>query len=109
MNTRAMVILAVSILAACSNRTSNKTLTLTLNESGRKLFIDTNAAKLATQLERINYPATITIEGETANIRVGQSPIRNVRRAICRRIGWPLSEVKTDEIGDRLKTLWRFG
>jgi hypothetical protein len=104
-----MVILAVSILAACSNRTSNKTLTLTLNESGRKLFIDTNAAKLATQLERINYPATITIEGETANIRVGQAPIRNVRRAICRRIGWPLSEVKTDEIGDRLKTLWRFG
>jgi hypothetical protein len=109
MRTRAMVIIAVSILAACSNRTSNRTITLTLSEEASKAFIDKNAARLATQLEKINYPATVTVEGEMVNVRVGQAPIRNVRRAICRRIGWPLSEVKTDEIGDRLKTLWRFG
>ena len=47
MNTRAMVIIAVSVLAACSNRTINRTLTLTLNEEASKAFIDKNAAKLA--------------------------------------------------------------
>jgi hypothetical protein len=109
MKTRSMVIIAVSILAACSNRTSNRTITLTLNEGASKAFIDKNAALLATQLDNIHYPATVTIEGDMMNIRVGQAPVRNVRRAICRRIGWPLSEVKTDEIGDRLKALWRFG
>jgi len=64
-----------------------------------------NAARLASQLENIHYPATVTIEGETVNIHVGQAPVRDVRRAICRRIGWPLSEVKTDEIAVRLKAL----
>ncbi len=109
MNTRAMAIIAVSILAACSNQTSNRTITLTLNEKASKAFIDKNAAKLATQLEKIHYPATVTIEGEMVSIRVGQAPIRNVRRAICRRIGWPLSEVMTVETADTLKSLWRFG
>jgi hypothetical protein len=109
MNTRAMVIIAVSVLAACSNRTSNLTLTLTLNEKESKAFIDKNAAKLATQLEKIQYPATVTIEGEMVNIRVGQAPIRNVRRAICRRIGWPLSEFKKAEIAGTLESLRRFG
>jgi hypothetical protein len=110
MKTRAMVIIAVSILAACSNRKSNQTLTLTLDKEALKTSVDkSNAADLATQLEKIHYPATVTIEGETVSIRVGQAPIRDVRRAICRRIGWPLSEFKTDEIAVRLKALWRWG
>ena len=114
MNTRAMLIIAVSILAACSNRTSNRTLTLTLNKESAKAFkafIDKeNAARLATQLEKIHYPATVTIEGETVSIRVSQAPIRDVRRAVCHRIVWPLSEFKTEEtINDTLKYLWRWG
>jgi hypothetical protein len=110
MNTRAMVMLAVSILAACSNRKSNQTLILTLDKKALKASMDkSNAANLATQLEKIHYPATVTIEGETVSIRVSQAPIRDVRRAVCHRIGWPLSEFKTDEIGDRLKALWRWG
>jgi uncharacterized lipoprotein YmbA len=53
MNTRAMVIIAVSILAACSNRKSNQTLTLTLNKEATKAFVDkNNAANLATHLEK---------------------------------------------------------
>jgi hypothetical protein len=105
-----MVIIAVSILAACSNRKSNQTLILTADKEALKAFVNkSNAANLATQLEKIHYPATVTIEGETVSIRVGQAPIRDVRRAICRRIGWPLSEVKTDEIAVRLKALWQFG
>ena len=108
MNTRAMVIIAVSILAACSNRKSNQTLTLTLDKGAAKAFVDKhNATDLATQLEKIHYPATVTIEGETVSIRVGQAPIRDVRRAVCHRIGWPLSKFKTYEIADRLKALWR--
>ena len=110
MNTRAMVIIAVSILAACSNRKSNQTLTLTLDKGAVKAFVDKhNATTLATQLEKIHYPATVTIEGETVSIRVGQAPVRDVRRAVCHRIGWPLSKFKTDEIADRLKALWRGG
>jgi hypothetical protein len=109
LNTRAIVIIAVFLLVACSNRTSSRTLTLTLNEEARKELININATKLATQLEKIHYPATVTIEGETVSIRVGQAPIRDVRRAVCHRIGWPLSKFKTDEIGDRLKALWRWG
>jgi hypothetical protein len=110
MNTRAIGIIAVSILAACSNRKSNQTLTLTLDKEALKASVDkNNAADLATQLEKIHYPATVTIEGETVSIRVGQAPIRDVRRAICRRIGWPLSKFKTDEIAVRLKALWRWG
>jgi len=108
-----MVIIAVFLLVACSNRTSSRTssrtLTLTLNEKARKELININATELATQLEKIHYPATVTIEGETVSIRVGQAPIRDVRRAVCHRIGWPLSKFKTDEIGDRLKALWRWG
>lgn len=116
MNTRAMVIIAVSILAACNNRKSNQTLTLTLDKKASvdkslKAFADkSNAAKLATQLEKIHYPATVTIEGETVSIRVSQAPIRDVRRAVCHRIVWPLSEFKTEEtINDTLKYLWRWG
>jgi len=110
MNARAMVIIAVSILAACSNRTSNRTITLTLDKGAAKAFADKhNATDLATQLEKIQYPATVTIEGETVNIRVGQASIRDVRRAVCHRIGWPLSKFKTYEIADRLKALWRWG
>lgn len=110
MNTRAMVILAVSILAACSNRSSNKTITMTIDREAFKAFIDKqNAANLATQLEKIHFPTTVTIESGTVNIRVGQAPVRDVCSAICRCIGWPLSEFKTDEIGDTLKSLWRWG
>ena len=110
MSTRAMVIIAVSILAACSNRKSNQTLILTLDREALKASMDkSNAANLATQLEKIHYPATVTIEGETVSIRVSQAPIRDVRRAVCHRIGWPLSEFKTDEMGNRLKALWRWG
>jgi hypothetical protein len=110
MNTRAMVIIAVSILAACCNRKSNNVLTLTIDKGAAKAFADKhNATNLTTQLEKIHYPATVTIEGETVSIRVGQAPIRDVRRAVCHRIGWPLSKFKTDEIGDRLKALWRWG
>ena len=110
MNTRAMVIIAVSILAACSNRTSNETSTLVLTEEGCKAVINVNAVTLATQLEKIHYPATVTIGGEMVNIRVGQAPVRDVRRAICRRIIWPLSEGKTEEIAsDTLKSLWHYG
>jgi hypothetical protein len=55
MNTRAMVIIAVSILAACSNRTSNQALTLTVDKVALKASVDkSNAAKLATQLEKIH-------------------------------------------------------
>src|SRR5262249_41526965 len=88
MNTRAMAIIAVSILAAaCSNRKSNNTLTLTLDKGAAKAFADKhNATDLATQLENIHYPATVTIEGETVCIRVSQAPIRDVRRAVCHRI-----------------------
>ena len=111
MNTRAMVIIALSILAACSNQTSKPTITLTFDKERAKAFIDKqHAATLATQLEKIRYPATVTIEGETVSIRVGQAPIRDVRRAICRRIGWPFSKFKTEETADdTLKYLWRWG
>ena len=110
MNTRCMVIIAVSILAACCNRKSNNVLTLTIDKGSAKAFVDNhNATDLATQLEKIHYPATVTIEGETVSIRVGQAPIRDVRRAVCHRIGWPLSKFKTDEIADRLKALWQWG
>jgi len=111
MNTRAMVIIAVSILAACCNRKSNNVLTLTIDKAAKaKAFADKhNATTLATQLEKIHYPATVTIEGETVSIRVGQAPIRDVRRAVCHRIGWPLSKFKTDEMADRLKALWQWG
>ena len=111
MNTRAMVIIVVSILAAYSNRKSNQILTLTLNKEAAKAFIDKqNATKLATQLEKIHYPATVTIEGEMVSIRVGQAPIRDVRRAVCHRIGWPFSKFKTEETtDDTLKSLWRCG
>ena len=110
MNTRAMVIIAVSTQAACSNRKSNQTLTLTFDKEASKAFADkSNAAILATQLEKIQYPATVTIEGETVNIRVSQAPIRDVRRAVCHRIGWPLSKFKTEETtADTLKYLWRW-
>jgi hypothetical protein len=87
MNTRAMVIIAVSILAARSNRKSNQTLTLTLNKEALKAFADkSNVAKLATQLEKIHYQATVTIEGETVSTRISQAPIRDVRRAVCHRM-----------------------
>jgi hypothetical protein len=110
MNTRTMVIIAVSVLAACSNQKSNQVLTLTLNKGTAKAFADKlNATDLATQLEKIHYPATVNIEGETVNIRVGQASIHDVRRAVCHRIGWPLSKFKTYEIADRLKALWRWG
>jgi hypothetical protein len=110
MNTRTMIIIAVSVLAACSNQKSNQVLTLTLNKGTAKTFADKlNATDLATQLEKIHYPATINIEGETVTIRVGQASIRDVRRAVCHRIGWPLSKFKTYEIADRLKALWRWG
>jgi hypothetical protein len=105
-----MIIIAVSVLAACSNQKSNQVLTLTLNKGTAKTFADKlNATDLATQLEKIHYPATINIEGETVTIRVGQASIRDVRRAVCHRIGWPLSKFKTYEIADRLKALWRWG
>jgi hypothetical protein len=110
-----MVIIAISILAACCNRKSNNVITLTLNKESAKAFSakaladKLNATSFATQLEKIHYPATVTIEGETVSIRVGQAPIRDVRRAVCYRIGWPLSKFKTDEIGDTLKYLWRSG
>jgi hypothetical protein len=56
-----MVIIAVSILAACSNRKSNQTLILTVDKEALKAFVDkSNAANLATQLEKIHYPATIS-------------------------------------------------
>ena len=110
MRTSAMVIIAVSVLAACCNRKSNNVLTLTIDKGAAKAFADKhNATDLATQLEKIHYPATVTIEGETVSIRVGQAPIRDVRRAVCHRIGWPLSKFKTDEIADRLKALCRWG
>jgi hypothetical protein len=110
MNTRAMVIIVVSILAACSNQKSNQILTLTLNKEAAKAFIDKqNATKLAIQLEKIHYPATVTIEGEMVSIRVGQAPIRDVRRAVCHRIGWPFSKFKTVDTADTLKSLWRCG
>jgi hypothetical protein len=111
MNTRAMVIIAMSILAACSNRKSNEVLTLTLDKESLKAFVDKrNAANLAAQLEKIHYPATVTIEGETVSIRVGQAAIRDVRRAVCRRIGWPFSKLKSEETtDDTLKYLWRYG
>jgi hypothetical protein len=111
MNTRALIIVVASILAACSNRKSNETLILTIDKEALKASIDkSNAANLATQLEKIHYPATVTIEGETVSIRVGQAPIRDVRRAVCHRIGWPLSEFKTEETtDDTLKYLWRWG
>jgi hypothetical protein len=83
---------------------------VTLNKEATKAFVDkNNAANLVTQLEKIHYPATVTIEGVTVNIRVGQAPIRDVRRAVCHRIGWPLSEFKTVETADTLKSLWRWG
>jgi hypothetical protein len=111
MNTKAMVIIAVSILASCSNRKSNETLILTGDKKELKAFVDkSNAANLAKQLEKIHYPATVIIEGETVSIRVSQAPIRDVRRAVCHRIGWPLSEFKTEETtDDTLKYLWRWG
>jgi hypothetical protein len=111
MNTKAMVIIAVSILASCSNRKSNETLILTGDKKELKAFVDkSNAANLAKQLEKIHYPATVIIEGETVSIRVSQAPIRDVRRAVCRRIGWPLSKFKTEETtDDTLKYLWRWG
>jgi hypothetical protein len=105
-----MVIIAVSILAACSNRKSNQVLTLTLKKEATKALVDKiNAANLATQLGKNHYPATVTIEGEMVSIRVGQAPIRDVRRAVCHRIGWPFSKFKTVETADTLKSLWRYG
>jgi hypothetical protein len=95
------------ILSLCEIKS---VLTLTLDKAAAEAFADKhNSTDLAMRLEKIHYPATVTIEGEPVSIRVGQAPIRDVRRAVCHRIGWPLSKFKTDEIADRLKALWRWG
>jgi hypothetical protein len=99
MNTRAFIIIAASILAACS---SNQTLTLTVDQKQLK---DTSAANITKQLESINYPATVTYEGDTVNIRVGAASVPDVRRAMCRQMGWPSAEGKMVRIADTLRLL----
>ena len=99
MNTRAMLIVAVSILAACSEKQ-----TITMNVD-REKFRAFNVAALTTQLANINYPTTVTHEDETLHIRVGQASVSDVRRAICRQMGWPSAEGKMVRIADTLRLL----
>jgi len=107
MNTKLLIIVAAAILAACSS--SNRIITITINEVTAKLFRDKNASKLAMQLANINYPATVTHEGDTVNIHVGQAPVRDVRRSICRQFGWPSFAGKMARIDDTLRNLRNVG
>jgi ABC-type uncharacterized transport system auxiliary subunit len=95
MNTKALIIAAASLLAACSS--SNRTLTLTIDQQKLK---DTSAANITKQLESINYPATVTYEGDTVNIRVGAASVPDVRRAMCRQMEWPSAEGKMVRLAD---------
>jgi hypothetical protein len=70
-------------------------------------FRNANAAKLAAQLESINYPATVTHEGDTVSIRVGAASVPDVRRAICRQMGW--LSVESKRMADTLKVLRQMG
>jgi len=91
------------LLSACS---SNQTMTFTIDQKKLK---DTSAANLAKQLESINYPASVTHEGDTLNIRVGQGSISEVRRAICRQMDWPSAEGKIVRLADTLRLLHLIG
>ena len=51
-------------------------------------------------MESINYPATVTYEGDAFNIRVGTASVPDVRRAMCRQMGWPSSEGKMVRMSD---------
>ncbi len=95
MNTRVLIIVAVSIMAACSS--SNPTFTLTVD---REKLKSSSAATLTTELKRINYTAAVTYEGDTVNIRVGVASVPDVRRAICRQMGWPSPEGKMVKMAD---------
>jgi hypothetical protein len=52
------------------------------------------------QLESINYPATVTYEGDTVNIRVGAASVPDIRRAMCRQMEWPSAEGKMVRLAD---------
>src|SRR5215510_7657041 len=95
LNTKTLIIVAASILTACSNRT----ITMTVDqEKFKKAMRDDCVSNLATQMESINYPVSITHEGDTLTIRVGQSAIRDVRSAICRQTGWSSFDGKMEQI-----------
>src|SRR5262249_7056810 len=98
MQARTLILVTVLILAACSNRT----MTVTID---REKLRNTIAADLAMQLEKINYPATVTIEGETINVRVGAASLPDVRRAMCREMGCPSSEGKMVMMADTIRVL----
>jgi hypothetical protein len=59
-----------------------------------KLQRDAFAFALAIQLHAVSYTSTVTTEGDTVNIRVGAASVPDVRRAMCRRMGWPSAEGK---------------
>ena len=98
---RTLLIAAAFILAACSS--NNRTITMTLSKEATKAHRDANTAKLAKQLDSINYPATVTHDGDTVNVRVGQASPPDVRRAICRQMDWPSAEGKMVPLADTLR------
>ncbi|HKQ75844.1 MAG TPA: hypothetical protein VJ810_19260 [Blastocatellia bacterium] len=61
-----------------------------------------NAAKLATQLTDVSYKASVTHEGDTVNVRVGDASLSDVRRAMCRQMGWPSGEGKMLRLAETL-------
>lgn len=71
--------LAASVLVKCDGRAPD----FNPNLISLKDYRDKLIATLTTQLENVNYPATIIAEGETVNIRVGQASVIDVRRPIC--------------------------
>jgi len=77
-------------------------MTLTID---REKLRNTTAADLATQLESINYPASVSIEGDTINVRVGAASLPDVRRAMCRQMGWPSGEGKRVRMTETLNLL----
>ena len=98
MNTRALIVVVVSILVACSHDPKK-------GPEELKLQRDAFASALAIQMHAVNYKADITTEGETVNIRVGQASVSDIRRAICRQMGWPSSEGKMIRMADTLRLL----
>ena len=93
-----LLTLALITIAACGNRT------ITMTVDTAKLG-DATAAKLAKQLDSINYPATVTYDADTVNVRVSAASVSDVRRAMWRRMGWPSEKGKMVRMADTIRVL----
>lgn len=92
-------------LTACSQTKSAATHDPEVVKAQREPYV----AALAHQLEMINYKATVADDGDKISVRVGQSPVKEVRRAICRQMGWPTAQNEMIRIGPTLKGLRECG